>query len=439
MTAAELVRYDSGPALVAYLGQPDASPTVCDLRARGPHISALTADMRGALIDGLVDGKIDAVLWRRCIEVALKGLAADQVPSVFDDVMLVYRKLLKDSDLQTDPALAERVATIQRLYVDRRPGLDGHAKVLVPIFDDLRASLAKNDLPAVARTFAAEVIATFDIEHGTWQGRRVDLPMMDALAATGNEMTLTRFAKRLPEPDLREQAKRRIVRVHVALSAFDEVRTAAAAVEEAVRAATARPGDAKASLALAAARRRVAQAVYYEEAREFARIVSSTCQLQGRREYVIVTGGGPGVMEGANRGAHDVGAISIGLNITLPFEQLPNPYITPDLCFQFRYFAIRKMHFLMRARALVAFPGGYGTFDELFETLTLVQTKKVAPLPIVLLGREFWEKAISWDFLAAEGMVTRDDTRLFRYADTARDAWDLITRFHGAGGWPASE
>ena len=234
MTAAELVRYDSGPALVAYLGQPDASPTVCDLRARGPHVSALTADIRGTLIGGFVDGKIDPVLWRRCIEVALKGLPADRVPSVFDDVMLAYRRLLKDSDLQTDPALAERVATIQRLYVDRRPGLDGHPQVLMPIFDDLRASLAKNELGAMARTFAAEVITTFDIEHGTWQGRRVDLPMMDALAATGNEMTLTRFAMRLPDPDLREQAKRRIVRVHVALSAFDEARTAAADVEEAV-------------------------------------------------------------------------------------------------------------------------------------------------------------------------------------------------------------
>lgn len=234
MTAAELVRHDSGPALVVYLGQPDASPTVCDLRAPGPHVSAFTPEIRGRLIDGFVDGRIDTAPWRRCIEVALDGLPAAQVPSVFDDLMLAYRKLLKDSAIETDPARAERVATIQRLYLDRRPGLDGHPEVLAAIFDDLRTLLAKDALGAVARTFAAEVLATVDVEHGTWQGRRVDLAMMDALAATGNEMTLTRFAERLPEPDLREQAKRRIVRLHIALSAFDEVRTAAAAVEEAV-------------------------------------------------------------------------------------------------------------------------------------------------------------------------------------------------------------
>ena len=138
-------------------------------------------------------------LWRRCVDVALKGLPADQVPSMFDDVMRAYGKLLKDSDLETDPALAERVATMQRLYVDRRPGLDGHPKVLAPLFEDLRDKLAKNKLGAVARSFAAEVIATVDVEHGTWQGRRVDLPLMDTLAAAGNEMTLTRFAERLPD------------------------------------------------------------------------------------------------------------------------------------------------------------------------------------------------------------------------------------------------
>ena len=234
MTAAELVQYDSGPALVAYLGQPDASPTVCDPRARGPHVPEFTDDIRRALIGGFVDGKIAAVSWRRCVEVALNGLPADQAASMLDDVMLSYQELLNDSDLESDPALAERVTTIQRLYVDRRFGLDGHPTVLAPFFDDLRKSLAKNKLGAVARTFAAEIIATVDVEHGIWQGRRVDLPMMDTLAATGNEMTLTRFAERLPEPGLREQAKRRIVRVHVALSAFDEVRAAAAAVEDAV-------------------------------------------------------------------------------------------------------------------------------------------------------------------------------------------------------------
>jgi len=190
--------------------------------------------------------------------------------------------------------------------------------------------------------------------------------------------------------------------------------------------------------ARAAALRRVAQARYYDEAREFARIVSTTCQVQGHREYVIVTGGGPGVMEAANRGAHDAGAISVGLNITLPHEQRPNPYVTPELNFQFRYFAVRKMHFLLRAKALVAFPGGYGTFDELFETLTLVQTGKVAPLPIVLFGRAFWERAIDWKYLAEEELVSPEDTRLFRVVDRAQEAWDLVTQFHRLGGWPES-
>ncbi|MCA9033403.1 MAG: LOG family protein, partial [Planctomycetaceae bacterium] len=131
---------------------------------------------------------------------------------------------------------------------------------------------------------------------------------------------------------------------------------------------------------------------YYDEARAFGRLVSTTCQREGKCDYVIVTGGGPGIMEAANRGADDVSAKSIGLNITLPHEQAPNPYITPDLCFQFRYFAMRKMHFLLRAKALVAFPGGFGTLDELFETLTLIQTRKTRPVPVILMGREFWDR-----------------------------------------------
>ena len=132
----------------------------------------------------------------------------------------------------------------------------------------------------------------------------------------------------------------------------------------------------------------------------------------------------------ANRGAHDAGAKSVGLNIVLPHEQRPNPYVTPELCFRFRYFAIRKMHFLMRAKALVAFPGGYGTFDELFETLTLIQTGKVPAVPVVLVGREFWERAIGFDALAEEGVISTRDLALFSYAETAREAWETISRFH---------
>jgi len=190
------------------------------------------------------------------------------------------------------------------------------------------------------------------------------------------------------------------------------------------------PEDPDRQRAVAVARRQLALAPYYDQAREFARLVSSTCQVDDHCEHVIVTGGGPGIMEAANRGAADVGAKSIGFNITLPHEQRPNPYITPSLCFQFRYFALRKMHFLLRAKALVAFPGGFGTLDELFEALTLVQTGKVVGLIVVLVGRAYWERLINWSMLVDEGLISPQDLQLFRYAETARDAWDIISVHH---------
>lgn len=179
------------------------------------------------------------------------------------------------------------------------------------------------------------------------------------------------------------------------------------------------------------AKRQLELAKYYDVAREFSRLVSSTCQIDGHCDYVIVTGGGPGIMEAANRGAADVNAKSIGLNITLPHEQHPNPYITPRLSFQFRYFAIRKMHFLIRAKALVAFPGGFGTLDELFETLTLIQTGKTDKVIVVLVGRTFWEALINWQLLVDCGLIAQTDLDLFHYAETAQEAWDLISRHNG--------
>jgi uncharacterized protein (TIGR00730 family) len=178
-------------------------------------------------------------------------------------------------------------------------------------------------------------------------------------------------------------------------------------------------------------KRQLELATYYDVAREFGRLVSSTCQIEGRCDYVIVTGGGPGIMEAANRGAADVKAKSIGLNITLPHEQHPNPYITPRLSFQFRYFAIRKMHFLIRAKALVAFPGGFGTLDELFETLTLLQTGKTKSVIVVLVGRDFWERVINWQLLVECGLITQADLNLFHYAETAQEVWNVITRQNG--------
>ncbi|MEO8045990.1 MAG: TIGR00730 family Rossman fold protein [Nitrospirota bacterium] len=182
---------------------------------------------------------------------------------------------------------------------------------------------------------------------------------------------------------------------------------------------------------VAIAQRQLVLSKYYDMAREFGRLVSSTCQIEGRCDYVIVTGGGPGIMEAANRGAADVKAKSIGLNVTLPHEQSPNPYITPALCFQFRYFAIRKMHFLIRAKALVAFPGGFGTLDELFETLTLIQTGKTENLMVVLVGRDFWERLINWQWLVENGLIAQNDLQLFQFAETAQEAWDLISRHNG--------
>lgn len=179
------------------------------------------------------------------------------------------------------------------------------------------------------------------------------------------------------------------------------------------------------------AERILAKSKYYDAAREFARLVSSSSQSDARRDYVVVTGGGPGIMEAGNRGAFDVGGKSIGLNITLPEEQTPNPYITPELCFQFHYFALRKMHFLFRAKALIVFPGGFGTLDELFDALTLRQTTRMQEIPIILFGREYWQSVIDFQFLADEGVIRDEHLDLVSYAETPLEAWEIITTFHG--------
>jgi uncharacterized protein (TIGR00730 family) len=190
------------------------------------------------------------------------------------------------------------------------------------------------------------------------------------------------------------------------------------------------PNDPRRRRAVARAERIAAKSHYYEVAREFSRLVSSTCQVQGQCDYVVVTGGGPGIMEAGNRGAYDVGAKSIGLNIRLPHEQQPNPYITPDLCFQFHYFALRKFHFVLRAKALVAFPGGFGTLDELFDALTLRQTGRMQQIPIIIFGREYWQHVIDFQYLADEGTIDDEDLELVRYAETAAEAWEMIREFH---------
>jgi uncharacterized protein (TIGR00730 family) len=197
--------------------------------------------------------------------------------------------------------------------------------------------------------------------------------------------------------------------------------------------------DALIATASSEAQRRIAERLkaksrYYDEARKLARLASRVQpDREGRKQFVVCSGGGPSIMEAANRGAADEGRESIGLNIILPHEQLPNAFVTPDLSFQFHYFALRKMHFLIRARAVAIFPGGFGTMDECFELLTLVQTGKIKPLPILFFGREYWTRIVDFDALVEEGTISPDDLSLFRMVETAEEAWDHVRAFYDAG------
>lgn len=194
--------------------------------------------------------------------------------------------------------------------------------------------------------------------------------------------------------------------------------------------AGAKPDDPGYQAKLAISLRRIAQSEYYEQARRFSHVISTRFQQEGRRDFVVMTGGGPGIMEAANLGAFEAGARSIGLNIMLPHEEGPNPFISPELAFRFHYFALRKMHFLLRARAMVAFPGGFGTLDEVFELLTLVQTGKMARIPIVLVGSEYWRRVIDFDYLVEEGFIVAKDLDLFTRVDTAEDIVSVLEAFY---------
>lgn len=233
--------------------------------------------------------------------------------------------------------------------------------------------------------------------------------------------------------------RRRGVEHTIVVFGSTRIREPAAAerrVRELESALEASPGNAELKRQLGIAERLAAKSHYYDVARELGRLVGQCGNGGFDCRLVVMTGGGPGIMEAANRGAYDVGAASAGLNITLPREQFPNPYISPDLCFRFHYFAMRKLHFLLRARALVALPGGYGTFDEVFETLTLVQTRTIAPVPIVLVGEEFWRHAVDFDFLVDEGVIEREDRDLFWFAESAEEIWQSILAWHERRGTP---
>src|SRR5258705_636678 len=241
---------------------------------------------------------------------------------------------------------------------------------------------------------------------------------------------------RKPEPLLQEHAIRDTVVVYGSTRIPDPA-AARRSVEALHQALEIDPCNTILTRKLAVAERILAKSRYYESAREFGRLVGSTYDDdRSQSKPVIMTGGGPGIMEAANRGAFDVGAKSVGLNINLPHEQYPNPYITPNLCFRFHYFALRKMHLLLRAKALVAFPGGFGTLDELFEVLTLVQTRKIKPVPIVLVGEEYWRRAFDVGFRVDEGVIDAEDRELFWFAETAKEIWDGILHWYDACGAP---
>jgi uncharacterized protein (TIGR00730 family) len=270
------------------------------------------------------------------------------------------------------------------------------------------------------------------IESPTYRPADSDIDFLNADATRGVRLQID-YMK--PELGLRERG----VEHTIVVFGSTHIREPGAArrnVAVARERLAAAPDDAARKSELAVAERLLEKSRYYDVARDFGRLVGECRSNASDCRVLLMTGGGPGIMEAANRGAFDVGAPSVGLNISLPLEQYPNPYLTPDLCFQFHYFAMRKLHFVLRARALVAFPGGYGTLDEVFETLTLVQTRTIAPVPVVLVGEAFWRRAIDFDFLVAEGVIDAEDRELFWFAESAQEIWQSILAWHVRNGTP---
>ena len=251
-----------------------------------------------------------------------------------------------------------------------------------------------------------------------------DARRVERLPATPQTLSPS-FRLAFRDPDFLERDETRPIRLQLELLKFEMILQEKGIESTVVMFGGARiPAPEKRRQARAPALAELAR--YYEEARRFARLVGAESVRRGGRHFVVCTGGGPGVMEAGSRGAHEVGAQAIGMGIVLPHEEAPNPYVTPELSFNFHYFAIRKMHFLMRARAIAVFPGGYGTLDELFETLTLIQTRRMKPVPLVLFGRAFWEEIINFAALARAGTISPEDLELFRYVETAEEAWEIV-------------
>jgi uncharacterized protein (TIGR00730 family) len=268
-----------------------------------------------------------------------------------------------------------------------------------------------------------------DLQHHANSGEPLDadayrLAFADPEFLLRRETRGIRFQLEMLKPDLDQQA----LGIHNTIVVFGSARVRDEATAQVALSEAQARGDAR---AIQAAQALVRNAHHYTQARAFARLVaqySQQCPTADR--LFICTGGGPGIMEAANRGAHDEGALNVGLNIALPHEQSANPYVSPELNFKFHYFALRKMHFMMRAKALVAFPGGFGTLDELFEVITLVQCKKAKPVPILLFGTAHWKRLFNLEVLAEEGMISPEDLDLIRYVDEPQDAWEHIRRFY---------
>jgi uncharacterized protein (TIGR00730 family) len=255
-------------------------------------------------------------------------------------------------------------------------------------------------------------------------GLAIGLAFADPEFLLRRETRGIRFQLEMLKPDMEQLAQG----IENTIVVFGSARfPAPEQAEEALKLAR-ESGDAK---AMALAERHVRNAVYYEQARQFGRLVAAHSKKRPPAEQLFIcTGGGPGIMEAANRGAHEMDVPTVGLNIALPHEQSSNPYVTPSLSFKFHYFALRKMHFMMRAKALVAFPGGFGTLDELFEVITLVQTRKAKPVPIILFGSSYWKRLLNFDVLIEEGAISPDDLKLFEYVDDPQVAWDAIKTFY---------
>lgn len=292
----------------------------------------------------------------------------------------------------------------------------------------------KVKIPASAFPTAEEDVSAARLTPDTKQTRSPSyrLAYTDEDFLLRDDLRPVRLQLELLKPDLLQEENG----IHSTIVIFGSARipdkkTAKLRLQKAEALASAASSDAGLARKVQIASRILSNVSYYDEARKLSSLITQHSQKEETCELVVITGGGPGIMEAANRGAADVGGKSIGLNIVLPFEQQPNSYITPELCFQFHYFAIRKMHFLKRARGLVACPGGYGTLDELFETLTLIQTRKIKPVPVLLLGREYWQRIINFEALVEEGTIDEADLDLLQFVDTADEAWQIIKKHYG--------